>query len=101
MAGVELAVIDNLSTLCRSGIENEAESWLPIQEWLLGLRRRGMSAMIVHHAGKRGLQRGTSRREDVLDTTIAMRRPKDYEPSEGCRFEVHFEKSRGFTGDDA
>ena len=101
LAGVELVVIDNLSTLCRSGIENEAESWLPVQEWLLGLRRRGMSAMIVHHAGKGGLQRGTSRREDVLDTTIAMRRPKDYEPSEGCRFEVHFEKSRGFTGDDA
>ena len=68
---------------------------------LLGLRRRGMSAVIVHHAGKGGLQRGTSRREDVLDTIIALRRPKDYDATEGARFEVHFEKNRGFTGEDA
>ncbi len=66
---------------------------------LLGLRRRGMSAVIVHHAGKGGLQRGTSRREDVLDTIIALRRPKDYDATEGARFEVHFEKNRGFTGE--
>ena len=39
--GVELVILDNLSTLARIGKENESESWLPIQEWVLGLRRRG------------------------------------------------------------
>lgn len=101
LADVDVVVIDNLSTLCRTGVENEAESWLPVQGWLLGLRRRGMSVLVVHHAGKGGRQRGTSRREDVLDTVMALRRPSDYEPQEGARFEIHFEKSRGFTGDDA
>jgi hypothetical protein len=29
----ELIVVDNISTLVRSGKENEAESWLPVQGW--------------------------------------------------------------------
>jgi hypothetical protein len=57
--------------------------------------------LIVHHAGKGGEQRGTSRREDVLDTSISLRRPSDYLPTEGARFEVHFEKARGIHGERA
>jgi putative DNA primase/helicase len=76
-----------------------AVSWNPIQEFLLKLRRRNISVLIVHHANKGGSQRGTSRREDVLDTVINLRRPSDYEPTDGARFEVHFEKARGVTGD--
>jgi len=44
--------------------------------------------------GRMGRQRGTSRREDSLDTVIALRRPDDYSPEQGARFEVHFEKLR-------
>ena len=98
--GVELVILDNLSTLARIGKENESESWLPIQEWVLGLRRRGIAVMFIHHAGKSGQQRGTSRREDVLDAVICLKNPSDYSPSEGCRVEVHFEKARGNHGDE-
>jgi putative DNA primase/helicase len=98
LQGVDLLILDNLSTLCRTGIENEAESWAPVQAWLLALRRRGMTVLLIHHSGKNGLQRGTSRREDVLDVVIGLRRPKDYNPSEGARFELHFEKARGIYG---
>lgn len=97
----ELIVLDNLSTLCRHGRENESESWVPVQENLLRLRRAGVSVLMVHHAGKGGQQRGTSKREDVLDTVIALRRPADYQPQEGARFEVHIEKARGFHGEEA
>jgi predicted DNA-binding protein (UPF0251 family) len=48
--------------------------------------------------GKAGTQRGSSRKEDVLDTVISLRRPPDYSPAQGARFEVHFEKARGFYG---
>jgi putative DNA primase/helicase len=99
--GVDLVILDNLSTLCRSGKENESESWGPVQEWLLSLRRRGISVLFVHHAGKGGGQRGTSKREDVLDTVICLVHPDDYQPDQGARFEVHFEKLRGFVGDAA
>jgi AAA domain len=97
----ELIIVDNISTLVRTGRENEAEGWLPVQEWALSHRRAGRSVLFIHHAGKGGLQRGTSRREDVLDTVIALRRPSDYATDQGARFEILIEKSRGFCGDDA
>jgi len=93
-------ILDNLSTLCRGGKENEAESWLPIQEWVLKLRRYGISVLFDHHAGKGGNQRGTSRREDVLDCVLVLRHPDNYDPSEGARFEIHFEKARNMYGPD-
>tara|TARA_R110002073_G_scaffold330843_1_gene515031 strand:+ start:2692 stop:4230 length:1539 start_codon:yes stop_codon:yes gene_type:complete len=89
LAGVDLVIVDNLATLCRSGNENGGESWLAIQGWLLDLRRRGISVLLIHHSGKNGGQRGTSRREDVLDTVIRLQRPTDYNASQGARFEVH------------
>jgi putative DNA primase/helicase len=101
LEGVDLLVIDNLSSLCRSGNENEGEGWLPVQEWALGLRRRGMSVLFVHHAGKNKSQRGTSRREDLLDTVITLRHPSDYSPEDGLRAEVHFEKTRSLLGEAA
>jgi putative DNA primase/helicase len=60
----------------------------------LKLRRQGVSVLLVHHAGTNGRQRGTSRREDALDTVVALRRPEDYSPEQGARFEIHFEKQR-------
>jgi putative DNA primase/helicase len=98
--GVELVILDNLSTLT-TGRENEAESWLPVQQWALSLRRRGISVLLDHHAGRNGEQRGTSKREDVLDTMLTLRHPADYLTSEGARFEVHFTKARNIHGPDA
>lgn len=95
----ELIIIDNLSTLVRSGRENEAESWQPIQTWSLSLRARGKSVLFIHHSGKGGQQRGTSRREDVLDTVISLKRPEEYTPKKGACFEVSFEKARYIYGD--
>jgi putative DNA primase/helicase len=37
----------------------------------------------------------------VLDTSISLRRPTDYTPAQGARFEVHIEKGRGIHGEDA
>src|SRR3954447_11532093 len=98
---IELLIIDNISTLSRVGKENESESWEPMQTWLLDLRRRGIAVLLVHHAGKGGAQRGTSRREDILDTVLTLKRLDDYNPTQGARFEVHFEKCRGLFGADA
>jgi len=101
LEGRSLVILDNLSSLCRYGAENEGESWLPVQEWALSLRRRGISVLFVHHAGKSLSQRGTSRREDLLDTVITLRHPSDYSASDGMRCEVHFEKTRAMLGDGA
>jgi len=100
LEGVDLVVMDNLATLARIGRANDEESWLPVQGWLLGLRRRGLSVLMIHHQGKGGDQRGTSAKEDILDTVIRLDRPKDYRPEQGARFEVHLTKARGICGDD-
>jgi putative DNA primase/helicase len=99
--GIGLVILDNLSCLCRSGKENEAESWLPVQGWALRLRQSGIAVLFLHHSGKGGAQRGTSRREDLLDTVLSLRHPADYSPSEGLRCEIHVEKARSFHGDAA
>lgn len=98
--GVDVVVVDSVSTLSGAG-ENEADDWLPLQRWALDLRRSGRSVLLIHHAGKTGAQRGTSRREDVLDTVLALRRPSGYRPEEGARFDVVVEKGRSIHGDDA
>ena len=96
-----LVVVDNLSAWARSGRENEAESWHPVAEWILALRRRGIAVLLIHHAGKGGQQRGTSKREDLLDVVIGLSRPQDYDPQKGAVFVVDFTKARNLMGEDA
>jgi putative DNA primase/helicase len=98
LTDVDVVIFDNLSTLAEGLRENEADDWGELQRWFLSLRRAGKTVVLIHHAGKGGQQRGTSRREDVLDTVIALRRPTDYDTEEGARFEVHLEKARGIVG---
>jgi hypothetical protein len=101
LGDARVIVVDNISCLVRAGgKENEAESWAGVAQWALRMRASGRSVVFIHHSGKSGLQRGTSKREDLLDTVIMLRRPSDYEPSQGARFEVHFEKARALFGKD-
>lgn len=97
----ELIIVDNLSCLCRSGRENEAESWVTLSEWALRMRSAGKCVIFVHHAGKDGNQRGTSKREDILDVVIELKRPADYDAEQGARFIVNYAKARHLTGQDA
>lgn len=101
LEGIDLVICDNLATLARGGKENDAESWQHVQAWALRQRAAGRSVLFIHHAGKGGMQRGTSAKEDVLDVVIQLKTPSDHEPDQGARFEVHFQKNRGFYGEDA
>ena len=97
----DLLILDNISTLANTDVEeNSAESWAPVQSWLVDLRRRGVAVLLVHHAGKGGGQRGTSKRSDALNTVINLATPEDYRMEDGCRFVLKFEKSRGLKGVD-
>lgn len=98
---IDLVIVDNISCLASSIKENDANDWASLQTWILKLRTKGKSVLLIHHSGKGGTQRGTSKKEDVLDTVIALERPKDYDPNQGARFNVRYEKNRGFFGDDA
>lgn len=99
LGNAKVIIMDNISCLVRTtGKENEAESWAPMTAWALRQRAHGIAVVFIHHSGKNGSQRGTSKREDILDTVIALRRPSDYKESEGAHFEIHFEKARALFG---
>ena len=96
----DVLILDNISCLFRSGgDENEERSWRSAANWLRNLRRRGVSVLLIHHSGKGGAQRGTSKREDLLDTVIRLKAPEGHTADDGAVFEVHFEKSRGVHGE--
>ncbi len=97
-ANADLIVVDNLSSLARTGIENDAESWGPVADWALSMRREGRAVLFVHHAGKSGKQRGTSKREDVLDTSIVLNPQSD--ATRGASFDWEWTKARGLHGAD-
>lgn len=98
--GVDLVIIDNLSALCSFGRENEAESWGPMQRWLLHLKHQGKSVLVIDHAGKNGDNRGTSKKQDALEAVICLEHPDGYKASEGARFVITYPKSRGVYGED-
>jgi hypothetical protein len=98
---IRVVVLDNLSCLLPSIAEDKRDDWTRrVAPYLIGLRRRGIAVVLVHHAGKSGSQRGTSAREDLLDTVIQLAYPSGYEQGAGLNFTVTFTKSRGCFGDD-
>jgi ATP/maltotriose-dependent transcriptional regulator MalT len=90
----DFIILDNLSSLCRTGQENTTEAWKLTQSWLLELRAKNKTVLIVDHAGKNGANRGASAKQDVLDTVISLKRPNDYENEQGARFIIKIGKNR-------
>jgi hypothetical protein len=91
--GVKVLILDNLSTLASGMRENEADSWELVNNWLLDLRRRKIAVVIVHHAGRSGEMRGTSKREDNVFWIIALDdAKKDADDKRGARFISRFTK---------
>lgn len=91
---IRLFVIDNLASLASGLDENSKLDWDPINSWLLDLRFKGVSTIMLHHVNKDGGQRGTSAREDNLDISIMLKKPQGYVTEDGARFIVHFTKQR-------
>lgn len=96
---VRLLIIDNISCLTHGIDENEKRAWDPISKRLLELRSLGVAVILVHHTGKGGDQRGSSAHEDNLDVSISLRKPSDYNPTQGAKFNVEFTKARNILGD--
>jgi putative DNA primase/helicase len=100
----ELIVLDSISTLTSSGAENDPDRWAPIQDWALQHRFHGRAIMFIHHEGRKTKsQRGTTKREDVLDTILRLEQLKDEDATgdEVVKFELTFTKCREFHGVDA
>ncbi|OHV61036.1 hypothetical protein LCM4577_15170 [Mesorhizobium sp. LCM 4577] len=99
-ADPKLIILDSESTLVRTGFENDADSWRPLQAWIMKHRWRGRTLIYVVHDGLSGRARGTTKREDVMDTSIGLKLAKEQTPDE-TTIELAFDKHRNFFGQDA
>lgn len=92
---VEVLFLDNLSCLFRGVAENEADAWEAVLPWLLDLRRAGVAVVVIAHAGRNGLMRGTSRREDSAHWVLSLENARDDAGDfGGTRFIARFTKNR-------
>lgn len=69
----DVFVIDNLSTASCGMAENDNDAFDQVKNWLLELRTRKITVVIVHHAGRNGEMRGASRREDMAHWIISLK----------------------------
>jgi len=69
--------------------------------WLLELRRHRIAVVFVHHAGRNGQMRGTSKREDAAFWSIKLSEAKGEHGHEGASFVAAFDKNRNSTNQDA
>jgi hypothetical protein len=86
----ELLVVDLAGT--------DSEGWTVLRRFLAMARRAGRAVLLVDTANRQGAMRGTTRREDMLDLVMALRRPADWCASDGARFELHFGKANALHG---
>lgn len=99
---IKLLILDNAAALNQGIDENSKEAWDPINQWLISLRHLGVATILIHHAGKGGQQRGTSGREDSMDTVIKLEQPKGYDQAKDYAwFKISFEKSRNLQPGDS
>lgn len=86
-----LLILDNLSSLTPGCDESTRLDWDPINQFLLELRRLGLTVLLIHHSGKSGDQRGTSAREDQMDLVLKLSR---IDSRRVPMFKVEFKKAR-------
>lgn len=96
--GYQVIILDNLSSLASGVDENKGMDYEPLSHWLLELRRRKITVIVVHHAGRNGMMRGHSKREDACSWIIELRDAR-LESDPGAKFVSHFAKPSRNTGD--
>jgi DNA-binding NarL/FixJ family response regulator len=89
--GAKVLILDSIASLAQISTNNE-EAWLPIIEWMVELRCRGICVIYLQQAGKNGEQRGHSVSEDRID--LAVRLTKTGANPQGAAFTMSFTKER-------
>ena len=98
---IRLVILDNLSTLASGVKENDSFEWERLHNWLLQFRRHKIAVILIHHAGRSGELRGTSKREDAAFWIISLDDAKKHaDDKRGARFISRFTKPSRNTQDE-
>lgn len=86
--------LDSRSTLFPGLEANKEDHQGVIQSRLQSLRLRKLCVIESHHTGKNGTQRGHSKNDDALDIQMHLKKVEGWEPGQGLKFEMGWEKVR-------
>ena len=97
---IKVVFVDNISCLF-SMAEDKADAWTEcVLPWLLDMRRHQVAVVMVHHAGRSGHMRGTSKREDAAFWCVKLTDGKGDGSEVGAHFIASFDKNRNSTADE-
>jgi putative DNA primase/helicase len=95
---IDILFLDNQSCLFLDLRENDADAWDAVLPWLLELRRNRIAVVIIAHAGRNGVMRGSSRREDAAFWIIDLSEAENTgELQRGAKFITQFLKNRNVS----
>jgi putative DNA primase/helicase len=91
--GYEVVFLDNIFSLF-PGLDLKSDTdWGPVNEWLLRLRAKGLTLILLHHPPKKQeYQFGTGSMIWNADTVLFLKNAKEY--SDNCSFTIQVQKSR-------
>lgn len=102
--GISLIILDNVFTLYVTNENtNSPTYWNDMQRFILELRKAGVAVLLIDHDGKNPNVKspiGTAAKSFVMNFTISLRQPEDYQEQEGARFIVTMPKHRSLHGAD-
>jgi hypothetical protein len=91
---IKVVFFDNLSCLAPGLDENAKRDYDPINQFRLNLKHHGIANNLIHHLGKTEKQRGTSGRDDNVDTIMMLKKLPGWSADQGAVFNIEFEKAR-------
>lgn len=95
----DVLIFDNYSCVSpRKRGDDDISRFERVRPFLIEMRHKEKSVILLHHSGKSGEQRGTSELEDPQDTIIKLSKAT-FTPDGMSAFEWHFEKTRNFYGE--
>lgn len=93
-------VLDSLKTLSELSI-SKSTAYAVFHTWILSLKKRGHTVIMIHHNNKDGVQDGSNDKRVAINTEISLRMPVGYKPTKDeTRFTMKFEKVRESYGYD-
>ncbi len=92
-------IFDNLRSLSNYK-ENDSDEFLPIGKFLLKLRGRGITSIVIDHHGKTGdSPRGTSSKTDWANISMIVKSETE-KGNPKMRMRISFDKARGLRPDE-
>jgi len=93
---IKLVCFDNVSCLAHLEDENSPAGWVPVNQFLIDLRHKGIASILIHHMGKNieAGSRGSTYIRGQMDIIIELHWPRAHSKTQECMFDLFFQKAR-------